>query len=417
VAVGIVCLGAAARAQAPEPQERQHEPAPQPAASSWHLMQDGVVYGLFNRQGGPRGGSEFVVPNWWMGMWTRAQGAHEFGINAMLSVDPATVGAQGYREIFQVGETFEGEPLVDYQHPHDMLMQLSSSWRRTVGSSRLMITGALAGEPTLGPVAFMHRPSAAGLPLAPLGHHTFDSTHISFGVITAGLERGRWAIEGSVFNGREPDEHRWNVDVGALDSVAARVWFAPTPEWTIQVSSGKLREPEALVPGDAVRTTVSGSWFRQHDRGFRAVTVGYGANSAHGARRHGVFGELTIEQDALGLSLRLEQQDVETGLLLGEDAPGVDHPHDEPPAAVTALTVGGTRRLFTWRGFDAALGAQAAFYQVPQVLRATHGSRPVSFQVFFRLRLPSGPMGRMWNMVMSRGYAGPADQHAGHVIR
>jgi hypothetical protein len=376
-------------------------------------MQDGVVYGLFNRQGGPRGGSEFVVPNWWMGMWTRTQGAHEFGINAMLSLDPATVGAQGYREIFQVGETFEGEPLVDYQHPHDMLMQLSSSWRRTTAGSRLMITGALAGEPTLGPVAFMHRPSAAGLPLAPLGHHTFDSTHISFGVITAGVERGRWIVEGSVFNGREPDEHRWNVDVGALDSVAARVWFAPTPEWMFQVSSGKLRDPEELVPGDAVRTTISGSWFRRHDRGFRAVTVGYGANSAHGERRHGVFGELTIEQDALGLSLRLEHQDVETGLLLGD----ADHPHEEAPAAVTALTVGGTRRLFTWRAFDAALGAQAAFYQVPQVLRATHGTRPVSFQLFFRLRLPAGPMGRMWNMVMSRGHAGAADEPAGHVMR
>lgn len=416
-AAGLAIGVAPAQAQSAEPQTHQHEPAPQPAAPAWRLMQDGVVYGLFNHQGGPRGGSEFVVPNWWMGMWTRESGVNQFGINAMLSLDPATVGSQGYREIFQVGEAYEGQPLIDYQHPHDFLMQLSTSWRRAFSGSSLMITGALAGEPTLGPVAFMHRASAAGIPLAPLGHHTFDSTHISFGVITAGLERGRWTIEGSVFNGREPDEERWNVDVGPLDSFAARVWFAPTPEWAFQVSSGKLREPEELVPGDAVRTTASGSWFRQSDAGFRAVTVGYGVNSAHGERRHGVFGELTIEHDANAVSMRLERQQVETGLLLTGELPHDDHGHEEPAAGVAALTIGGARRLLTWHGFEGALGAEATFYRVPDVLRATHGSRPVSYQVFFRVRLPAGNMGRMWNMVMSQGHRMGADEHAGHVMR
>ena len=101
-------------------------------------MQDGVIYGLFNHQGGPRGGDEFVVPNWWMGMWMREKGPHQFGINGMLSLDPATVGSQGYREIFQVGESFEGKPLVDHQHPHDFLMQLSTSWRRSFGATGVM---------------------------------------------------------------------------------------------------------------------------------------------------------------------------------------------------------------------------------------------------------------------------------------
>ena len=402
--IGVAGGSAPLHAQSAPPPQHQHEPAPE-AASSWHLMQDGVVYGLFNHQGGPRGGREFVVPNWWMANWTRAQGPHQIGFNAMVSLDAATVGAEGYREIFQVGEAFEGKPLVDRQHPHDFLMQLAATWRRTLGESRLMITGALAGEPTLGPVAFMHRPSAAGLPLAPLGHHTFDSTHTSFGVITAGLERGRWLVEGSVFNGREPDEHRWNVDLGPLDSVAARVWFAPTPEWAVQVSSGRLREPEELVAGDVVRTTISASWFRQHDRGFLAVTSGYGVNSAHGDRRQGAFGEVTIEQDAFSVSTRLERQQVEMGVLLTGALPaGGEHGHDEAAAAVTAWTLGGTRRLLIWRGFEGALGAQATFYQVPADLRPAYESRPVSYQVFFRLRLPAGPMGRMWNMVMSRGH-------------
>ena len=409
-AAGLAVGTAPAHAQSTEPQTHQHEAPPQVPMRSWTLMQDGVVYGLFNHQGGPRGGTEFVIPNWWMGMWTRAQGSHTLGINAMLSLDPATVGSQGYREIFQVGEAYQGQPLVDYQHPHDFLMQLSASWRRPVGGSSLVVSAALAGEPTLGPVAFMHRPSAAGLPLAPLGHHTFDSTHISFGVLAAGIERGRWTVEGSAFNGREPDEHRWNVDMGPLDSFAARLWFAPAPEWMLQVSSGRLREPEELVAGDAVRTTASGSWFRPDDRGFRAVAVGYGVNSSHGERRHGAFGELTLERNGLSLSARLERQQVETGVLLTGALPEDDHGHDEPAAAVTALTLSSTRRLISAHGFEGALGAQATFYRVPELLRATHGARPISYQIFFRLRLPAGDMGRMWNMVMSRGHQPHAHQ-------
>jgi hypothetical protein len=405
VLVGLLASTAPSFAQSTDPQKHQH-PAPTPDATRWHLMQDGVVYGLFNHQGGPRGGDEFVVPNWWMGMWMRGSGRNQFGINAMLSLDPATIGSQGYREIFQVGEVYEGKPLIDHQHPHDFLMQLSGLWRRTFGSTDVVVTGALAGEPTLGPVAFMHRPSAAGLPLAPLGHHTFDATHLSFGVITAGVERGPWVVEGSVFNGREPDEHRWGLEFAALDSYAGRVWFKPGAAWAFQVSAGKLSEPEELIPGDAVRTTASGSWFRQDPDGFRAITIGYGVNSSHGEERHGVFGELTVEKGANGFSGRIERQQVETEVLITGEVPSDDDDEHGPtdPSAVTAFTLTGARRLLTWKGFEGAVGAQAVFYQVPDALRQTHGLDPFSYQVFFRLRLPATGMGRMWDMVMSQGH-------------
>lgn len=416
-AAGLGSWTAPAFAQsAAEPQIHQHQPASAAAGESWHLQQDGVVLGLFNHQGGPRGGQEFVVPNWWMGTWMRPHGNQQFGISAMLSLDAATVGARGYKEIFQVGEAFEGQPLIDHQHPHDFLMQLSGSWQRWLGATGLMLTGAVAGEPTIGPVAFMHRASAAGLPLAPLGHHTFDSTHISFGVITAGIDRGPWTAEVSLFNGREPDEHRWDVDFGPLDSFAGRVWFEPAPEWAFQVSSARLKEPEELIAGDAVRTTASASWFRPTGEDFAAVTVGYGVNSSHGERRHGIFGELTVERGANAISARLERQQVETELLLTGAVPD-DHHDNASPSTVVAVTAAGARRVMRWRGLDGAVGAQATFYRVPPDLRPTHGHRPVSAQVFFRLRLPTGPMGRMWNMVMSRGHemAQPVD-HSGHVM-
>jgi hypothetical protein len=390
-------------------QTNQAGAAPQPPpvhehgtaqATGWQLMQDGVVYGLFNRQGGPRGGEEFVVPNWWMGMLMRERGSQQIGLTAMLSLDPLTVGKDGYREIFQVGEALDGKPLVDRQHPHDLFMQLAASWRTSLGeTTRLTIAGGPVGEPTLGPVAFMHRPSAAGLVIAPLGHHTFDSTHLSFGVVSAAIERGPWVFEGSIFNGREPDDNRWDIEFGALDSMAARVWYRPTPALEVQISSGRLREPEELVEGDATRTTASLAWFRSGEAGFSAAALGYGVNASHGERRHGLFGEFTVEHQANSMFGRIDIQQVETSLLLtGEIQPGA---HDaDASRTVTAVTLGGARRLMTWRGFDGAAGAALTLYGVPEILKPTYRERPVSFQVFFRLRLPAR-MGRMWNMRMS----------------
>ncbi len=374
-------------------------PMPSPG---WQLMQDGTISGIINHQGGPRGGDEFAVSNWWMGMLMRDFGNQQLSLNLMLSLDTVTNGRDGYREIFQVGEVLDGKPLIDRQHPHDVFSQVAVSWRKTLSDeTSVIIAGGPAGEPTLGPVAFMHRPSAAGLMLAPLGHHTFDSTHISFGVVTTAVERGRWTVEASVFNGREPDDNRWDFDFGSLNSIAGRVWFRPTADWNIQVSSGLLREPEPLEPGNVQRTTASASWFRKSDAGFKAVTVGYGVNAGHGERQHGLFGEFTVEQHANSVFGRAESQQVETSLALN---------------TVTAVTLGAARRLVTWKGFDGAAGAEFTFYRVPEPLRVTHGSHPVSFQIFFRLRLPTGNMGRMWNMRMSEGHKMEMG-HAGHVMR
>src|SRR5947207_542477 len=239
-------------------QQHHHEEAP---VSRWTFSEDGIVYGLFNHQGGPRGGDEFKVPNWWMGMWSRAAGSSQLTLTTMLSLDPATVGEHGYRELFQVGEAVDGRPVVDRQHPHDLFMQLAAVWRMRLNErTGFTIAGAPVGEPALGPVAFMHRPSAADVPSAPLGHHTFDSTHVAFGVVTAAINRGRWTVEGSVFNGREPDQDRWDFDFGRMDSVSGRLWFTPRANWDLQVSTGHLKDPEALEPGNIQRTTASARW-------------------------------------------------------------------------------------------------------------------------------------------------------------
>jgi len=384
----------------PQSAQAQHVHGASPA---WMFMQDGVLYGLYNQQGGPRGGTDrFIAPNWWMGMASKQVGRQRLTFNAMFSLDPAIVGRRGYREIFQAGETFDDAPLIDYQHPHDFFTQLAVAWRVPIGqSTSLTIAGGPVGEPALGPVAFMHRPSAAGLPFAPLGHHTFDSTHISFGVVTAGVEHGRWTAEGSVFNGHEPDDHRWGFDFAAMNSVSGRVSFRPTAEWELQVSTGHLVEPESFEPGNIQRTTASASWWRPHGASVRGVTVGYGINVTEHANRQAVFGEFTYAVGRTSMFGRAEAVQVETALLETGAPPAT--PADEARRdTVGAFTVGVDRNVWNTRAFTFSLGGAVTAYAVPEALRPVYGSRPGSVQVYFRLQPPAGSMGRMWNMRLGR---------------
>ncbi len=396
-ALALLVLGA--RPAAAQQSETHDETSQR--ASGWHFMQDWKVFGMYNHQGGPRGGDEFRLPDWWMGMFQRTLGPGEVTFNTMLSLEPALVGEQGYREIFQVGESLDGRPLVDRQHPHDLFMQLAGVWRVALSErTGLTIAGGPVGEPAIGPVAFMHRASAAELPLAPLSHHTFDSTHISFGVITAAVDRGPWTVEGSLFNGREPDQHRWDFDFGPLDSVAGRVWYKPSAEWELQASAARLKDPEALEPGTVTRATASGSWVKRAGEGFSAVTAGFGINAGDRATRRAFFAEGTRHAGSISFFGRLELAQVETGVLLSDEPAGAI---DEPAASlVSALSAGMVRDVFRARGVEGGVGASVSFYGVPGPLEVSHGTRPVSFQVFFRLWPAPGPMGHMFEMRMSR---------------
>jgi hypothetical protein len=369
------------------------------AATGWQFMHDAIAFAEFNRQGSDRGGTELVVPNWWMGMATRKTSRGDLTLTSMFSLDPATIGREGYREIFQAGEALDGRPLVDRQHPHDFFMQLSAAWRVSITDrTGFTIAGGPAGEPALGPVAFMHRASSVDNPTAPLGHHTFDSTHVSFGVITAAVDRGRWTVEGSLFNGREPDDNRWNFDFGRLDSFSGRVWFKPTATWELQVSSGRLKEPEALEPGKIVRSTASASWTRAGGANVSAVTLAYGRNDSDHGDRNAMLLEATCRRDLNTVYGRFEALQVETALLqsghVGEgSAANIRDP-------VYALTIGGVRDVFNAAGLQSGFGADVTFYRTPDALATVYGGHPVSFHLFFRVRPKSGMMGPMWNMRM-----------------
>jgi hypothetical protein len=407
----LVSNGARAQGTAPPPDadvpgsQDEHVQMNMPMNNGWQLTQDGLVFVEFNYQGGPRGGNEFIGPNWWMGMATRNTSRGRLTFTGMLSLDPATVGKKGYGEIFQAGEALNGRPLIDRQHPHNLFMQLAVVWRVPVTTSTgLTIAGGPAGEPALGPVTFMHRASAADNPTAPLGHHTLDSTHIAYGVVTAAVDHGPWIVEGSIFNGREPDENRWDFDFGRLDSFSGRVWYRPNDEWELQASSGRLKSPEALEPGNIVRSTASASWTRTNGAAISAVTAAYGHNDTDHGGRNAFLVEGSRHADMNTVYGRFEALQVETALLQTDLV--VEGPAATIKDPVFAFTVGGVRDILAWRGFTGGLGADVSFYGVPSALKPEYSSHPISFHAFFRVRPPAGAMGRMWNMRMSQPTAG-----------
>jgi hypothetical protein len=278
-------------------------------------------------------------------------------------------------------------------------------WRIPVtGSTGLTLAGGPVGEPALGPVAFMHRASAADNPTAPLGHHTFDSSHIAFGVVTAAVDHGPFVVEGSLFNGREPDEHRWDFDFGPLDSFSGRVWYRPNDEWELQASSGRLHTPEELEPGNIVRSTATASWTHTDGAATASVTAAFGRNDTDHGGRNAFFVEASRHAALNTIYGRFEALQVETALLQTDVLPEGAAADAKDP--VFAFTLGGVRDIVSWRGFAGGIGADVSFYGVPQTLQPMYSAHPVSFHVFFRLRPPAGPMGRMWNMRMSQPMGG-----------
>lgn len=250
--------------------------APHTMAGDWMLMTQGYAFGVYDHQSGPRGDDKAFVGSMAMLMAERALDDHgsKLQFNTMLSLEPL-MGQRGYPSLFATGETAHGQSLVDRQHPHDLFMELSA--RLDIGIAKdttAFLYGGPVAEPALGPSAFMHRRSARYLPLAPISHHWFDSTHITYGVVTAGIASQTFQIEGSAFRGREPDENRWDIETPKLDSWSLRATWTPTPNWAVQVSHGRLNSPEAAHPGeDEGRTTAS----VQYARGGLSAMVAFSA--------------------------------------------------------------------------------------------------------------------------------------------
>jgi len=218
----------------------------------WMLMAHGFVFAQYDKQSGERGDDQFGSLNWGMLMATHDFAGGRFQARTMLSLDPLTVTNRGYPLLLQTGETYKGQPLHDRQHPHDFWMELGALYQREINKGLAWsIYAAPSGEPALGPVAFMHRPSAMDNPAAPLGHHWQDATHVTFGVLTGGIYSRKWQLESSVFNSRDPDENRWDFDPIRLDSYSGRLTVNPDAHWSIMGGYGYLKSHDALAPDES----------------------------------------------------------------------------------------------------------------------------------------------------------------------
>lgn len=370
----------------PHPEGRGATPAHPPTHAAmerhpWELMLMGYVFVEHIGQGGPRGISRSLSQNWFMGMAHRTTARDALTLRLMLSLDPATVGNNGVPQLLQTGEG-----LVDRQHPHDLFMEIGGLYSRRI-HDRLVWTLYLApvGEPALGPVAYLHRISAAENPQTPLGHHLQDSTHIAYGVITGGIQSERWKLEASWFNAREPDDRRWAFDPIGLNSPSVRLWYHPSANWSLQVSRGWLKAPEAQEPGvDIRRTTASVTYVRPRPGGYLAASFVWGRNDKE---RHGEEPARTLDSFGLEATWHWARRNHLWGRIEALDRdelfPGE---RGERSFFVGALTLGYSRDFGRISGWDAALGGSVTFHAIPSELRSVYGDFPVGVRVFLRFR-------------------------------
>jgi hypothetical protein len=363
-------------------------------ASGWMLMLHGQASAVEQQQTGPRGHDKFFSVNWLMPMAQRSYGSNQLTLRAMFSLEPATITGRFYPELFQEGETAYGKPIVDGQHPHDLFMELAALYDRKIGSHILLsLYGAPVGDPSLGPEAFPHRASIGDDPLAPLGHHLQDSTHIADEVVTGGLawggEQRGVRVEASGFHGREPDENRWHIEVGAVDSWSARISATPWKDWIAQYSLGHLHSPEAVHPEeDVLRQTASIAY--HHDFGGDALNA-----IAVWGRNHTIDSPINANGYLLEAALRLKEKQIiwtrienadRTTDLLGAAAP----PVESVVGRVQAHTGGYAHRVWGCKDGSAELGAQFTGYGVPGSLTPLYGQHPVGVAGVLELRLGKG---------------------------
>jgi hypothetical protein len=361
-------------------------------AGNWLLMlhYNGVV-GV-NSQGEPRGVTKFESANWFMPIAFRRVGHGTLQLRGMFSFEPFTFAPGGSPLLLQTGETYKGKPIIDRQHPHDLWMELSAQYTVALGERGTWFTYfGYPGEPALGPPAFMHRASASENPSAALSHHLQDSTHISFGVLTSGFTYRWFKLEGSIFNGREPDENRYNFEAHPWNSRSVRFTFAPNSDWALQASYGLLRKPEAAEPTtDIRRTTASLQYNKPFERGNWASALIWGRNhTTSPGEVHNLNGytlESTVNfQDKNYLYTRLELVD-KNELLRATDRALLGIKDNHPSFRVGAYTFGGARDVWNTKKFSLALGSDLTFYSKPAILDSLYGNNPVSWRLFLRIR-------------------------------
>lgn len=357
-------------------------------SKDWMFMMHGSLFLRYNHQDftnkGTRGDKDFDAPNWFMLMGQRPVNKKGlFHFNVMLSLDPLTQGGRGYPLLYQSGETYKDQPLVDRQHPHDLISELSVSYSHAFSKKTdAFVYVGYPGEPALGPVTFMHRPSSLDNPNSPISHHWVDATHITFGVVTGGVRVGKTKLEGSLFTGREPNENRYSFDKPRFDSWSGRFSYNPTSNLALQVSHGYVKSPEAAHVGENVaKTTASVVYAAAVGKSLINATALWGMNKKKnhdGENAVLVEGAWRKSRNSLYARYEWTQKSAEELVL--------ENSFDEHEVfPVHAFSVGNNYDLFSLGKIRVAVGGQISVYAAPAVLNNIYGKNPLSYQLYLRL--------------------------------
>ncbi len=380
----------------------------------WGVMFHGAVFLRYSSHdlfdSGSRGENEVSAPNWFMLSGQRQLGKRsQLLLRTMLTFEPITEGGRGYPLLFQTGETHDGQPLIDRQHPHDLLAEMALAYTYSfVDSVGFYLYLGFPGEPALGPPTFMHRPSARHNPNPPIAHHWQDASHITFGVATLGLRHQNLKLDVSVFTGREPNEERYLFDRPRFDSFSARLSANATEHLAIQFSRAFLKSPEELFPDqDQWRTTASVLYNQQiRPGGNLAAALIWGVNSPANQTEPEATPSLVKSVQNLSsfgpqhvpASTQLHSVLLESDLKLGRQAYftrlevveksvldlGLTQLGDKA-VNIAALTLGTARELISLNHLNMMLGVQGTFYRVPGDIQSVYGKNPMSLEVYLRL--------------------------------
>jgi hypothetical protein len=346
----------------------------------WSISAHGFANLVRDHQGGTRGDDMTFANSMLMVTARRPLDGATLELRGMFSLDPA-MGPRGYPLLFQTGETADGRfHLIDRQHPHDFFMELGARYSRPWAGGNWFVYAALPGEPALGPPAFMHRASGMRIPEAPLAHHWLDSTHISMGVVTFGVEQGAWKIEASRFNGREPDQHRWDIETRKLDSTSARITWSPAPGWSVQASYGDIRTPDdPHLVGPTLRekrTTVSVAHAGHLFARPWASTLAWGQNDRLSEHKHNRLPAWLFEST-------LEPRDGHAVFIRAER---ITHDEATIPLTFGKVSAGYIVDVARAGPLRVSVGALVSYLDPAPVTRFFYGDRPRAHMLFVQAR-------------------------------
>lgn len=351
----------------------------------WMFMAHALINGVYDWQGGPRGDDKTFVSGMIMGTARRTfEEGDMLNFRAMLSPDPI-MGKRGYPLLFATGETADGKTsLVDRQHPHDLFMELSSSFSHPISDqASVFVYFGLPGEPAFGPPAFMHRASIVDSPEAPISHHWLDSTHIVFGVLTGGIVYDNWKIDVSQFNGREPNANRWDIDHPRFNSTSARLSWNPLDQLSLQASWAHLHSPEQLHPDEnETRWSASAIYTRPlGESGQWSTTLAWGRkNISDGTKLDAWVLESAVKPSQLwtlyGRAEHVDEAELQTT--------AVGH---TPPQTVSKVSLGIVRDFQVADHALIGIGGQYAFNWPSALLSPSYGGDPHGAMVFMRLKV------------------------------